>query len=217
MSSDASNPRASLSFGPSSFDATAAPAAAVCGKCGTALRASYHLIGEIVACAKCRYAAQAEAENGGDSNMGRATAYGIAAALGVAVVNYAIAKASGSDVPVFVVLAAFAAGQAVRVGSRYAGGRKYQFLAIAMAYLAMGAAYVPLVISAGSAASTGALVVAALGAPLLISILNPLYGFFIALALYRAWRRNGGDGATAVPVSVSGPFRLQQQGGPAAG
>jgi hypothetical protein len=265
MSSDATNPRANSQFEPLSFDGAAAPASATCTKCGAALRGSYHMIGDSVACAKCRYAAQASPGEGASTTQ-RAVAFGFGAVVAAAIVNYAIGKATGSDFPVFVILAAYAAGQAVRVGSRRVGSRKIQTIAIIMAYLAMGAGYVPLVLSVGAAVqkqtraagiaraqatidsinaaspdaaddseagaalaaaqtrlqkaknfsvptsgAVEAVVIGVVGAPILMS-LNPIYGFFIAFALYRAWKRNAGEGSGAEPVAVSGPFRLQPGG-----
>jgi uncharacterized membrane protein (DUF4010 family) len=53
------------------------------------------------------------------------------------------------------------------------------------------------------------LVMALFGAPLLVSLANPIYGVFIGLALFRAWKRNAGDGSSPEQAAVSGPFRLQ--------
>lgn len=270
MSNDATNPRTDPQFEPLSFDAKAAPAAATCSRCGTALRGSYHMIGESMACAKCRYAAQSKQQEGGDGGaVMRAIGYGLAAAAIGALVDYVFAKMTGDDFPIFVILVAFAAGKAVRMASGGHGGRKFQVIAMAMAYIAMGAAYMPLMVStAGKAAevararvlaeskarvdsitaanpegteldsvSAAALaraqaslrkvkdfkvsfnaaatlfLLALFGAPLLVSLASPIYGLFIAFALYRAWRMNAGDGSSPQQVTVSGPFRLQQSPG----
>ena len=266
MSSDAAGNRAGSQFEPLSFETGAAPGAATCSKCGATLRGSYHMIGQSMACATCRYAAQSKQDSGASNGVMRAIGYGLGVAALGALVDYVLAKMTGYDMPIFVILVAFAAGVAVRKASGGVGGRSFQVVAIATAYIAMGAAYMPLMVSAGSKMSdmtrariiaeskervdsitaanpegaeldsaSAAAVAAAqsaarkardfqvpakakvtlfflalFGAPLLVSLANPIYGIFIALALYRAWKRNAGDGSSAEPVTVSGPFRLQQ-------
>lgn len=266
MSSDAAGNRAGSQFEPLSFATSAAPGAATCSKCGAVLRGSYHMIGQSMACATCRYAAQSKQDAGASNGVARAIGYGLGVAAIGALVDYLLAKMTGSDMPVFVILVAFAAGVAVRKASGGSGGRKFQVIALVMAYIAMGAAYMPLMVSAGNkmseltraqivaaskarvdsitaanpegveldSASAAALaaaqsagrkardfkvpfqaaatlfVLALFGAPLLVSLANPIYGLFIVLALYRAWKRNAGDGSSPEQVTVSGPFRLQQ-------
>ena len=266
MSSDATGNRAGSQFEPLSFETSAAPGAAACSKCGTVLRGSYHMIGQSMACATCRYAAQSKQEGGASNGVMRAIGYGLGVAAVGALVDYVLAKMTGYDMPIFVILVAYAAGLAVRKASGGAGGRKFQVIAMVMAYIAMGAAYMPLMVSAAGkmsdmtrarvvadskarvdsitaanpdgveldSASAAALaaaqsagrkardfkvpfqaaatlfVIALFGAPLLVSLANPIYGVFIGLALFRAWKRNAGDGSSAEQVTVSGPFRLQQ-------
>jgi hypothetical protein len=267
MPSDATNPRAGSQFEPLSFAPTGAPGSASCSKCGAALRGSYHMIGESMACAKCRYAAEATLQDGGDgSKVMRAIGYGLAVAALGALVDYVLAKMTGYDMPIFVILVAYVVGVAVRKASGGTGGRRFQVIAMVMAYIAMGAAYMPLMVttagkaaevtrarvlaeskarvdsitaanpegteldSASAAALTRAqstlrkvrdfkvpfsaaatlFLLALFGAPLLISLASPIYGLFVAFALYRAWKRNAGDGSSPEQVTVSGPFRLQQ-------
>lgn len=267
MPNDAPDSRAGSQFEPLTFDASAAPGAAACSRCGATLRGSYHMIGDSMACAKCRYAAQSQQQGGDDgSAVVRAIGYGLAVAAAGALIDYAYALATGDDVPIVVILVAYAAGLAVRKASGGRGGRKFQVIAMVMAYIAMGAAFVPLAASSGrsvaqsirseliassqaridsitaanpegadldsaseaamTAARTtlrtakdfkvslkqqaAALLVALFGAPIFISLVSPIYGLFVALALYRAWKRNAGDGSSPEQVTVSGPFRLQQ-------
>lgn len=143
MPNDATNPQANSQFEPLTFDASAAPGAARCSRCGTQLRGSYHMIGESMACAKCRYAAQSGQEQAGGP-VGRAIMFGLGAAAAGGIIDYAYAKLTGSTWPLFVILAAYAAGRAVRAGSGGHGGRKFQVTAMAMAYLAICFAFAPL-------------------------------------------------------------------------
>ena len=41
--------------------------------------------------------------------------------------------------------------------------------------------------------------------PIFVGLASPISGLFIAYALYRAWKSN----AAGIPLTVSGPFRLQ--------
>lgn len=139
MSTDAN--RASSSHFPPLAPISTAADAGVCTHCGAALRSSYHVINETVACAKCRYAAEAKQSSGG---FGRALSYGLGAAVAGAIGYYLFVSVTGIEWGLITGLVGLGVGQAVRVGSRSQGGRKFQFLAIVLAYLAMGGAYLPL-------------------------------------------------------------------------
>ncbi|HEX2779224.1 MAG TPA: hypothetical protein VHM30_06985 [Gemmatimonadaceae bacterium] len=139
MSNDATN-SSSSHFPPLAPIPTVA-AAGVCTRCGAPLKGSYHLIDETVACAKCRYAAEAEHASGG---FGRAFMYGIGAAIVGAIGYYLFVTATGMEWGLITALVGIGVGQAVRIGSRSRGGRKFQFLALVLAYLAMGGAYLPI-------------------------------------------------------------------------
>lgn len=139
MSTDATN-SSSSHFPPLAPIATVA-AAGVCTRCGAPLRGSYHVVNENVACAKCRYAAEAEHASGG---FGRALMYGVGAAIAGAIGYYLFVSATGMEWGLITALVGIGVGQAVRVGSRSRGGRKFQLLALVLAYVAMGGAYLPL-------------------------------------------------------------------------
>ena len=93
MPNDATNPRGTSQFEPLTFDAGSTAGTPGCSKCGTALRGSYHLIGESMACAKCRYAAEGELRSGtGAAGLLRAIAFGSGAAIVGAAAYYAFVK-----------------------------------------------------------------------------------------------------------------------------
>src|SRR6476620_11463352 len=130
MPNDASDSRAGSQFEPLTFHASAAAGAAACSRCGTQLRGSYHMIGESMACAKCRYAAQSQQQGGDGSGVMRAIGYGLVVALLGGLLDYAYALMTGDDYPFVVILVAYAAGLAVRKASGGRGGRQFQVIAM---------------------------------------------------------------------------------------
>ena len=148
MPNDATNPPRNSPFEPLTFDASAAPGAATCTKCGTALRGSYHLIGESMACSKCRYAADAQSEGAtGARPVMRAVLFGAGAAIVGAAGYYAFVKITGIEWALLTALVGLGVGMAVRIGSRGHGGRRYQFVAVILTYFAMAGAYLPFMLS----------------------------------------------------------------------
>jgi hypothetical protein len=146
MSSDASNSRSTSQFEPLTFDASAAPGAASCTKCGTQLRGSYHMVDESMTCAKCRYAAEAQSAGGtGAGALLRAIGFGTGAAIVGAVGYYAFVKITDIEWALLTALVGIGVGMAVRVGSRGHGGRKYQIVALVLTYFAMAGAYLPFI------------------------------------------------------------------------
>ena len=138
MSTDATS-SSSSHFPPLSPIATVA-SAGVCTRCVAQLRGSYHVVNEMVTCATCRHAAEAEHSSGG---FGRALAYGLGAAIAGAIGYYLFVRVTGMEWGLITALVGIGVGQAVRMGSRSRGGRKFQLLAVVLAYLSMGGAYLP--------------------------------------------------------------------------
>jgi len=144
MPNDATGSRGSSQFEPLTFDSSAAPGAASCKLCGAALRGSYHMVNDDIACAKCRFAAE-ERLQGGTSAAGlaRAIAFGVGAAIVGAVAYYAFTKATGIEWALLTGLVGLGVGKAVNIGGNWHGGRKFQVVALALTWLAMGGAYMP--------------------------------------------------------------------------
>jgi len=76
----------------------------------------------------------------------RALAFGVGAATIGAAIYFAVLAATGRDVSVVVLLVGFLVGKAVRLGARGRGGRRYQWLAVGLTYLAIATTYVPFVL-----------------------------------------------------------------------
>ena len=147
MPNDATAPRASSQFEPLTFDASAAPGAANCLLCGTALRGSYHMVNDKIACAKCRYAAEARVQGGTSAaGLARAIAFGVGAAIVGAVAYYAFTKATGIEWALLTGLVGLGVGKAVNIGGNGHGGRKFQIVALALTWFAMAGAYMPFMV-----------------------------------------------------------------------
>jgi len=212
MSSDATSSRTGSQFEPLTFETSAAPGAAACQKCGTVLRGSYHMINERMACGPCRFAAEEQLSGGtGLAGVARAVVFGAGAAVLGAAGYYAFVKLTNVEWALLTALVGLGVGMAVRVGSRGHGGRKFQVVAIALTYLAMSAAYMPFIIAELTSGPEGAPITAdvllawLVKTPVIVGLASPISGLFIAYALFRAWKSN----AAGVPLTVSGPFRLQ--------
>jgi hypothetical protein len=166
MTNDSSNPRTTSQFEPLTFDASAAPGAAACARCGTQLRGSYHMVDESMTCAKCRYAAEAQSAGGtGAGALLRAIGFGAGAAVVGAVGYYAFVKITDIEWALLTALVGIGVGMAVRIGSRGHGGRKYQVVALVLTYFAMAGAYLPFIAAGFNEASKDSRVAAATSGP----------------------------------------------------
>ena len=122
---------------------------ATCAACTTSLEHEYYEVNGEMVCAGCRGQMRAAADHGTRlSRIVRACGAGFAAALGGAVLYWAILAMTGYEFGLIAVLVGFAVGKAVNWGSRGKGGWRYQTIAMALTYFAMVGAYVPLLISA---------------------------------------------------------------------
>jgi hypothetical protein len=131
---------------PISFDASVSsvpPQDVNCGSCAKPLRATYHMLGESMMCGACRVRLEGTTDGSARANrFGRALLFGTGAAIAGALVYYAIMAATGYSIGLLAILVGYMVGRAVNVGSRGKGGRKYQFLAALLTYLAMSSTYV---------------------------------------------------------------------------
>lgn len=216
MSSDATSNRTGSQFEPLTFEASAAPGAAACQKCGTVLRGSYHMVNERMSCGPCRFAAEEQLSGGtGVAGLARAILFGAGAAVLGAAGYYAFVKLTNVEWALLTALVGLGVGMAVRIGSRGHGGRKFQGVAIALTYLAMSGAYLPFIVGElGNGPNAVAITPSVLlkwlaETPVFVGLASPISGLFIAYALYRAWKSN----AAGIPLTVSGPFRLQDGAG----
>jgi hypothetical protein len=116
-----------------------------CAKCATSIGAYYYEAGGAIYCARCKRAIEESAATG-SGGMGRGALYGLGAALLGAFGYWAFIKITDLDWALISVGVAVFVAQAIRKGNGGRSGRRFQVLAVALTYLAIGAAYAPFMI-----------------------------------------------------------------------
>ena len=121
--------------------------AATCETCTATLRNEYYEVNGTMVCAGCREQMAAASDHGTrSSRIARACGAGFGAAIGGAILYWAILAMTGYEFGLIAILVGYGVGKAVNWGSRGKGGWRYQTMAIALTYLAMVGAYVPILI-----------------------------------------------------------------------
>ncbi len=137
---------ADLQFDRAQFDGDASKPG--CAVCHTPLHGSYFEVNGHTVCEACCYKLR-EAEPTG-SRAGRALraiAGGVGAGLAGAILYWLILALTGYEFSLIAIVVGYGVGRAVRWGSGGRGGRAYQALAVALTYLAIVSAYVPLMVT----------------------------------------------------------------------
>ena len=147
-------------------DFGAEPTPATCAACTSQLEHEYYEVNGEMVCGGCRGQMTAASDHCSRlSRIVRACGAGFAAALGGAVLYWAILAMTGYEFGLIAILVGYGVGKAVNWGSRGKGGWRYQTIAMALTYFAMVGAYVPILISQmrsappaeqGAAAQSGA-------------------------------------------------------------
>ncbi|HUQ81218.1 MAG TPA: hypothetical protein VM076_08775 [Gemmatimonadaceae bacterium] len=135
-------------------DALTPVGTAPCAECRGPIVDTYYEADRGVICASCHTrlaAAPSSDDNAG--RFGRAFAFGTLGALAAAAGYVALLATTGRDLTVFVLLVGLVVGKAVRTGSGARGGRRFQWLAVALTYLAIATTYVPFVVKGYSRVS----------------------------------------------------------------
>jgi len=179
--------------------------AAPCVECHAAIVDTYYEADDGLVCSVCRaLITSAHGRRTPRVRFARALGFGtIAAALSTAL-YFGLLAALGREFSLVLLLVGFAVGRAVRVGAGRPRGRRYQWLAIGLTYLAIVATYVPFIVKGSAAADLGALLLLAVAAPMLEGIDHGLTLIMIAIALGQAWRTN-----RRVDPKLTGPFRVR--------
>ncbi len=151
---------------------------APCAECRGPIVDTYYEADEGVICAAChaRMAAPATDRDVQD-RFSRALGFGIAAAVAGAAIYFGVLAATGREVIFVTLLVGFMVGKAVRVGARGRGGRRYQWLAVALTYLTIVSTYVPFVLkgfSRTSAISTADIAAPAIGGETFLAVGTPV-------------------------------------------
>jgi len=127
--------------------ATPTHAGSSCGVCKRPIDDVYYEFNSKICCATCRQ--QIEAAFRGGSRAGRvikALVFGSLAALAGAILYYAIIRITGYNIGLVAIVVGVMVGGAVRKGTGNRGGLFYQFLALLLAYMAIGLMHVPMLI-----------------------------------------------------------------------
>jgi hypothetical protein len=140
-----------------SFDVAAAVTpvgTAPCAECRGPIADTYFEADRSVICGACHSRVASSSSlaqlSGG---LGRAAGFGTIAALGGAGAYFGLLATTGREMSALILLLGFLVGKAVRTGSRGRGGRRFQWLAVALTYLSISATYVPFVMKGYSAQS----------------------------------------------------------------
>lgn len=128
-------------------DAVTPVGSAPCAECRGAIVDTYYEADQGVICAACHARITSRAPTGSiDGRFGRALAFGALAALASAAAYIALLATTGREMTVALLLVGLAVGKAVRLGSRGRGGRRFQWLAVTLTYVAIATTYVPFVV-----------------------------------------------------------------------
>ena len=185
--------------------ANGAPAV-VCAGCHARLETEYYDINGRTFCDSCRGKVEALGETPhGLMPFAIAALFGLGAALAGAAIYYAVIAVTNLEIGLVAILIGYMVGYAIRKGARGRGGLRFQILAAVLTYCAVGLAYTPLVIKAGSAPAAAAGLIVAL--PVLVVIGSMPSGVINALIIFFGIRQ--ATRMTAAPVlQISGPFRI---------
>jgi hypothetical protein len=116
-----------------------------CVVCGRSVGASYFTANGKPICASCRdVVTSAAATPGSPTPLLLAGLFGLGAAVAGAAIYYAVIAIANLEIGIVAILIGYMVGWAVRKGAGGRGGRRFQILAVALTYWAVGLAYAPL-------------------------------------------------------------------------
>lgn len=120
-----------------------------CSVCQAALTTEYHELNGQPACAVCR----ARAEAGRDKDRGwnmflLAALYGFGAAIAGGFLYWGFVKVTNFELGLMAIAVGWLVGKAVMKGSNSRGGRRYQWLAVALTYFSITISYGALIVEA---------------------------------------------------------------------
>ena len=116
-----------------------------CAVCGRSVGASYYTANGKPICASCRdVVTSAAATPRSPGPLLLAGLFGLGAAVAGAAIYYAVIAIANLEIGIVAILIGYMVGWAVRKGAGGRGGRRFQILAVALTYWAVGLAYAPL-------------------------------------------------------------------------
>lgn len=117
-----------------------------CNVCSAALENEYFRVGQARVCPACASHLHDQPASPAASALLRAALYGLAAALGGALLYAVILLVTGIEIGLMAILVGYVVGRAVRKGSGGIGGRRCQILAVALTYVSISLGYIPVLI-----------------------------------------------------------------------
>ncbi|HJU43898.1 MAG TPA: hypothetical protein VJ691_13820 [Vicinamibacterales bacterium] len=136
---------------PTKTDAATPAEGVTCAVCQRTIADKYFDVNGQPACDRCRLQVARQAETPqGFAVFGRATLYGLGAAILGAIVYYAVIAITNFEIGLVAIAIGFMVGYAVRTATDNRGGRRFQILAIVLTYWAVGLAYTPFLFQAGA-------------------------------------------------------------------
>ncbi len=118
-----------------------------CQFCRQPLGRRYYRVNSAMACAACGERAQHELPKDTHTLFTRGLIFGIGGAILGLIIYAVFAITTGLMIGYVSLAVGYIVGRAIKMGSRGAGGRKYQIAAIALTYAAVSLAAVPIYIS----------------------------------------------------------------------
>jgi hypothetical protein len=116
-----------------------------CVVCGRSVGAEYYTANGKPVCASCRdVVTSATATPRSPGPLLLAGLFGLGAAVAGAAIYYAVIAIANLEIGIVAILIGYMVGWAVRKGAGGRGGRRFQILAVALTYWAVGLAYTPL-------------------------------------------------------------------------
>ncbi len=149
MSSGSGDPTA-LNFDTAATPTTLLTASGVtCAACQRALDTAYFDINGLSVCEACRDVVARQAQTPRDwATLAKAAAFGVGAAIAGAALYYAVIKITNLEIGLVAIAIGYMVGYSVKRATNGRGGRRFQVLALALTYWAVGLAYLPLTLEA---------------------------------------------------------------------
>jgi hypothetical protein len=184
-----------------------------CAACKAPITSEYYQANGRTICPVCRdQVAKFGVGGSGAARFGKSLVAGIAAGFVGFLLYYLVLKITGWNIGLIAVVVGWLVGNAVRWGSEGRGGRLYQFLAAAIAYIAACATYAPFIMEGHSGVVAWIVaVIVSMAVPWLEGPSNLIGWLILGFAVYEAWRIN-----RSVRLDITGPFFTRQAPPPAA-
>jgi hypothetical protein len=193
----------------------APPPSLACAACQAALTDEYFQANGVNLCTVCAHALDKGPPGGLLTRLAKAGLLGFLAALAGGAIWYGVRAATGLEIGLVAILVGVLVGRAVRFGSGNAGGRSFQFLAVALTYFGVAVNYVPDMMKAmGERAAASDMpmfvklvvsTVLAFAVPFFGGVQNIIGILIIGFALWEAWKVN-----RRTEINIVGPLRVPE-------